>query len=384
MITTGSPGFGIRQTLTTWSGGHAAGQLALLGGVVLLFGWLGGNTVQNMHHFGLRPGFGFLAQPANFEIGHTLIEYSSRNSYARAVLVGLLNTLEVAAAGCVLASLLGLLLGVVRLLGNKLLSALVQVYVELIRNTPLLLQLFFWSATIHALPPPRQAFAPLAGLYLSNRGVFVPAVSFATVPAWFGPVLLAGVAVLALLVLSRRLPRRHILAAVALALVVLFAAAVAGGLRATVEVPVLRGFNFAGGAALGPEFTALLVGLVVNYAATISEIVRGGILAVPRGQWDAGRALGLSFWRTLRLIVLPQALRVAIPLLTSSYLSLTKSSSLAVAIGFPDLTSVIGTSANQTGQAVEAMLILMGVYLLLSLAISVAMNRINGRLLLRS
>jgi general L-amino acid transport system permease protein len=260
----------------------------------------------------------------------------------------------------------------------------VQVYVELIRNTPLLLQLFFWSATIHALPPPRQAFAPLAGLYLSNRGVFVPAVSFATVPAWFGPVLLAGVAVLALLVLSRRLPRRHILAAVALALVVLFAAAVAGGLRATVEVPVLRGFNFAGGAALGPEFTALLVGLVVNYAATISEIVRGGILAVPRGQWDAGRALGLSFWRTLRLIVLPQALRVAIPLLTSSYLSLTKSSSLAVAIGFPDLTSVIGTSANQTGQAVEAMLILMGVYLSLSLAISAAMNRINGRLLLRS
>jgi general L-amino acid transport system permease protein len=185
------------------------------------------------------------------------------------------------------------------------------------------------------------------------------------------------------LALSRRLRRRQLLATAGLTLIALLAASLADGLHASVEVPALHGFNFAGGAVLGPEFTALLIGLVVNFAAVISEIVRAGVLAVPRGQWDAGRSLGLSFWRTLRLIVLPQALRVAMPLLTSTYLSLAKSSSLAVAIGFPDLASVIGTSANQTGQAVETMLILMGAYLALSLGISAAMNRINQRLLAR-
>jgi general L-amino acid transport system permease protein len=374
----------MRRVLTSLLGEHPGGQLALLGGVVLLFGWLGGNTVQNMHHFGMRPGFGFLAQPANFEIGHTLVEYSSRDTYARAILVGLLNTLEVALAGCLLASVLGLALGVARLVGNPLLAGLVQAYVELIRNTPLLLQLFFWSATIHALPPPRRAFEPLGGLYLSNRGVFIPALSFANVPGWLGPALLAGVGLLAALMLSRRLPKGRTVAAGASLLLVPIALALATGLRVTLEAPVLHGFNFSGGGALGPEFAALLVGLVVNFAATISEIVRSGILAVSRGQWDAGRALGLSFGQTLRLIVLPQALRVAIPLLTSSYLSLAKSSSLAVAIGFPDLTSVIGTSANQTGQAVETMLVLIVVYLSISLTISAAMNAINRRLVLRS
>jgi general L-amino acid transport system permease protein len=180
------------------------------------------------------------------------------------------------------------------------------------------------------------------------------------------------------------LPPRLAVAAGGVALCTLMAVALAVGLTAAPDVPALDGFNFAGGAALGPEFTALLVGLVVNFGATISEIVRGGVLAVPRGQWDAGRALGLSFWPTLRLIVLPQALRVAIPLLTSSLLSLTKASSLAVAIGFPDLTSVIGTTANQTGQAVEAILILAAVYLSLNLLVSAGMNHLNRRLALRS
>jgi general L-amino acid transport system permease protein len=375
----------IRPRFASWWGDHSGRQLLLLAGVVLLFGWLGGNAVQNMHRFGLTPGFGFLAQPSNFEIGQTLIEYSSRDSYARAILVGLLNTLEVGVAGVVLASVLGLVLGVARLSGNPLLGGLVQAYVELIRNTPLLLQLFFWSATIHALPPPRRALEPFTGLFLTNRGVFVPAVGIADTPGWLGPALLAGVGVAAGLVLLRRhLPSRPVVAAAIAAVLGPPAIAFARGWSLTLDVPELDGFNFIGGATLGPESTTLLVGLVVNFGATISEIVRGGILAVPRGQWDAGRALGLSFARTLRLIVLPQALRVAIPLLTSSYLSLIKSSSLAVAIGFPDLTSIIGTSANQTGQAVEAILILTAVYLSISLAVSVAMNHANRRFALRN
>jgi general L-amino acid transport system permease protein len=387
MTTTGSPGprgSGIRRALAGWCGDHPGGQGLLLLGVLLLFFWLGSNTVENMHRFGLRPGFGFLAQPANFEIGQTLIDYSSRDSYARAVLVGLLNTLEIAVVGCVLASVLGLVLGVARLAGNRLLSALVQAYVELIRNTPLLLQLFFWSATVHALPPPRRALAPVAGVFLSNRGMFVPALGLDGAPDWLAPALLAAAILIGGMVLLRRhLPTWVVFAAAAAGIGVPTGLAFAGGLQVVLEVPELDGFNFAGGATLGPEFTTLLVGLVVNFASTISEIVRGGIVAVPRGQWDAGRALGFSWWRTLRLIVLPQALLVAIPLLTSSYLNLVKSSSLAVAIGFPDLTSVIGTTANQTGQAVEAMLILAGVYLTLNLAISAVMNTANRRLALR-
>ncbi len=387
MTRPGSPGprgSGIRRALAAWCGDHPGGQVLLLAGVLLLFGWLGSNTVQNMHRFGLRPGFGFLAQPANFEIGQALIEYSSRDTYARAVLVGLLNTLEIAVAGCLLASLLGLVLGVARLAGNRLLSGLVQAYVELIRNTPLLLQLFFWSATVHALPPPRRALAPGAGIFLTNRGVFVPTLGFDSVPDWLAPAFLAAAIVIVGLVLLRR----HLTTGLALTLAAVSVAtpigvALAAGLQVSLDVPELDGFNFTGGATLGPEFTTLLVGLVVNFAATNSEIVRSGIVAVPRGQWDAGRALGFCWWRTLRLIVLPQTLRVAIPLLTSSYLNLVKSSSLAVAIGFPDLTSVIGTTANQTGQAVEAILILGGVYLTLNLVISAIMNSANRRLALR-
>ena len=300
------------------------------------------------------------------------------------MLVGLLNTLEIAVAGCLLASLLGLVLGIARLAGNRLLSGLVQAYVELIRNTPLLLQLFFWSATVHALPPPRRALAPGGGIFLTNRGVFVPTLGFDSVPDWLAPAFLAAAVVIVGLVLLRRhLPTGLALIAATVSVATPIGVAFAAGLQVSLDVPELDGFNFTGGATLGPEFTTLLVGLVVNFAATNSEIVRSGIVAVPRGQWDAGRALGFSWWRTLRLIVLPQALRVAIPLLTSSYLNLVKSSSLAVAIGFPDLTSVIGTTANQTGQAVAAILILGGVYLTLNLVISAMMNSANRRLALR-
>ncbi|PWC44944.1 ABC transporter permease subunit [Azospirillum sp. TSO22-1] len=317
------------RAAAAWWGDHAAAQLGLLAGTVLLFAVLGANTLENMERFGIRPGFEFLHRAANFEIGESLVAYTAGDTYGRALLVGLLNTVKVAVLGCVLATALGLALGIARLSGNLLLSGIVQVYVELIRSTPLLLQLFFWSATLHALPGPRQAFQPVAGVFLCNRGVFLPALRFDPL-GW--------------------------------------------------DIPQLAGFNFTGGATLTPEFAALLIGLAVNAAAGIAEIVRSGVQSVPAGQWEAARALGLPRRRILRLVVLPQALRVIVPLLTSSWLSLTKNSSLAVAIGFPDLVSVINTSANQTGQALETMAILAAAYLTLSLAVSVAMNAWNRRL----
>lgn len=310
--------------LTRWLGGLVLPQLALLVCVLLLFAGLGIDTVANMRHFGLRPGWGFLARPAGFAIGETPIAFSPSDSYARAVLAGLLNTVEVAAAGIVLATLAGLALAIARLSGNLLLSLLAQAYVELVRNTPLLLQLFFWSATLLALPPPAEAFHPLAGVFLSNRGVFLPGL--------------------------------------------------AGG---RLSVPELHGFNFSGGISLSPEFAALLAGLALNSAASIAEIVRGAVSSVPAGQWDAGRAVGLTGWQVMRLVILPQAARAALPALTSSYLSLAKNSSLAVAIGFPDLASVVGTIANQTGQAFETLAILIGAYLALSLSVAAAMDRYN-------
>lgn len=386
---------GLFALLASWWGEHAAAQLALLAGTALLFGLLGGNMVENMHRFGITPGFDFLDRPANFEIGESLIAYSARDSYGHAILVGLLNTVKVAVAGCVLATVLGVALGVARLSGNPLLSGIVQAYVELIRNTPLLLQLFFWSATLHALPPPRQALHPFAGVYLCNRGILMPALADGTDVGWLAAALAASAALVAgFLRAMRRLGRRRgrpmaggaclaarlVVAALALALP---AVALLAGPPLAVEVPELRGFNFVGGATLSPEFAALLVGLVVNASAGVSEIVRSGIQSVSAGQWEAARALGLPWGRTMRLVILPQALRVIVPLMTSTYLSLTKNSSLAVAIGFPDLVSVVNTSANQTGQALEAMAILMVTYLALSLAVSVAMNAYNRRMALR-
>jgi len=317
-------------------GDHPWSQLGLLAGVVLLF-VAGADTLgDNLAHFGITPGFGFLEHPAGFEIGESLIAFSARDSFARALTVGLLNTVVVAALGCLVATVLGTVLGVARLSGNLLLSGLIQGYVELVRNTPLLLQLFFWSALLHALPGPRQAFQPLAGVFLSNRGITVPGLR------WDG----GG----------------------------------EGWWPLSLDLPVLQGFNFTGGVTLSPEFATLLIGLVVNSAALISEVIRSGIQAVPAGQWEAGRALGLRRGQQVRLVILPQALRIIFPLLITAWLSLTKNSSLAVAIGFPDLVSVLNTTANQTGQALEAMVLLAGAYLGLNLTVSALMSAWQRRI----
>jgi general L-amino acid transport system permease protein len=303
-----------------------------LGVAAVLLWWLGSNTLARLGARGISLGFGFLAQPAGFDIGDTSVAYLPADSFGRAIVVGLLNTAKVSALGWVLAIALGFVLGVMRLSGNPALRGVARASVEVMRNTPLLLLLLLLAATMHALPSARAALEPLPGVFISNRGLVLPYPSFGA----------AGLAW---------------------------------------NVPTLVGFNFTGGATLSPELAALLAALVLHHGAHISEVVRGAILAVPRGQRDAALALGLSRGRTMRLIVVPQALRAMVPLLATNCVSLTKNSSLAVAIGFPDLVSVLNTTSNQTGHAVEAMLIMIAVYLALSLVVASAMNAYNRRLL---
>lgn len=373
--------------LARWWGPRPIAQVLLLLAVIAMFWWFGANTVATMDKAGINPGFAFLNRSANFEIGETMIPYSSSDTYARAILVGLLNTIKVALLGCVLATILGVALGIARLSGNMLLSGLVRWYVEIIRNTPLLLQLFFWSALTHAFPPPRQALSLFGSVFLANRGIFVPGLIADNLGAagWtaLGVLALLTVAGLVWLRHNRRLSWRSGGATVILWLALSALALVLSGATIRLDVPALGGFNIRGGYSLTPEFAALLIGLVVKFAAAIAEIVRAGIQSVDRGQWEAARALGLHNGQIMRLVVLPQALRVITPLVTSSFLDLTKDSSLAVAIGYPDLVNVINTTANTTGQALEALAILIAVYLSLNLSVSALMNQYNRRVAMR-
>ena len=383
----GLPRPGFLTRIGKWWGPYPLGQAALILGCLGLVWWFGLNTAETMARAGITPGFDFLRRAASFEIGETMIPYSSADPYARAILVGLLNTVKVAVAGCVLATLLGVTLAIMRLSGNLLLMSLVRGYVELIRNTPLLLQLFFWSALTRALPAPRQAISVLDTAFLTNRGIYIPGLLLdGTTPLGWS---LAGLLLLLVLAAGFGLRRRQALGwrrgtlLAALALGGTVALLLATGARAGLDVPALGGFNIRGGLSLTPEFAALLIGLTVKFSAAIAEIVRAGIEAVDKGQWEAARALGLHNGRIVRLIVLPQALRVITPLITSSYLDLTKDSSLAVAIGYPDLVNVVNTTSNTTGQALEALAILVGVYLALNLSVSALMNEYNRRVALR-
>lgn len=377
------PGF--FRKLTIWWGPRPVSQVALILGVAGLIWWFGANTAATLDRVGISPGFDFLGRSAPFEIGESMIPFSSGDTYARAVLVGLLNTIKVAVLGCVLATILGVVLGVARLSGNPLLAGLVRWYVEVIRNVPLLLQLFFWSALTHAFPPPRQAIAAFDAIFLTSRGVYVPAVSLnagnGVTAALAALVVLFGLG--ALVTFRRRLNLGRVLSGAIVTLVASVGLLVLGGGSLAAEVPALGGFNIRGGWTLTPEFTALLIGLVVKFSASIAEIVRAGIQSVGRGQWEAARALGLHPGQIMRLVVLPQALRVITPLITSSYLDLTKDSSLAVAIGYPDLVNVMNTTSNTTGQALEALAILVVVYVSLNLSVSALMNVYNRRVALR-
>ena len=364
-------------------------QAALLAAVVFI-GWSAySNLLANMAARGLQFGFGFLDRSAGIPIGEMVIPYTPADTYARALTVGLLNTLRVAVAGIALATVLGVALGLARLSTNPLLRGLTGGYIEVIRNTPLVLQLVFWHSVILQLPSVRQALNPLPGVFLSQRGVKLPALM--AEPALWICLAAAGAGLALWISLVRRerarqeaTGERRATTLPGLGLLVglpALAALTFGAPRA--EWPELAGFNFEGGIALSPEFFALLIGLVVYTAAFIAEIVRSGIQSVHKGQWEAARALGLAPGRIMRLVILPQALRVIIPPLTSQFLNLTKNSSLAVVIGYPDLVSVANTSINQTGQAVEVITIFMTVYLLISLATSAAMNAYNRAVALK-
>jgi general L-amino acid transport system permease protein len=364
-------------------------QLVLLAVVI----WLGIefviNARENLAAQNITSGFGFLENTAGFGVSQSLIPYNESDSYARVFLVGLLNTLLVSILGIVFATVLGFFIGIARLSPNWLIARLAGGYVELIRNLPLLFQILFWYlAVLGTLPGPRQSLSLFGGMFINNRGILVPAPVFgegAGYVVW--SVVLAIVLTVAMRGWARRRQDRtgqtFPLLGVGLALLIglPLIALVATGFPVTFEAPQLRGFNFVGGLRLLPEFVALLIALSTYTAAFIAEVVRAGILAVPRGQSEAAFALGLRRSQMLRLIVVPQALRVIIPPLTNQYLNLTKNSSLAVAIGYPDLVAVFaGTALNQTGQAIEIIAITMAVYLTLSLVTSALMNWYNARI----
>ena len=357
----------------------------------LFIAWIASNTIDNLRRAHIASGFGFLWARAGFDISQSLIPYNPEMSYGRAFLVGLLNTLLVAALGIVFASIIGFMLGIARLSKNWLIAQIATVYIETLRNIPVLLQLLFWyKAVLSVLPAPRQGINLPLGTSLSNRGLIIPRPIFHEGFSATG--IAIAVAVVAIAVLARWAHRRQMATGqifptftVGLAILILLPAIVfvVTGMPATFEFPQLQGFNFVGGTQIKPEFMALLLGLTLYTATYIGEIVRAGILAVAHGQTEASYALGLRPGTALRLVIIPQALRVIIPPLTSQYLNLTKNSSLAVAVGYPDLVSVFsGTVLNQTGQAVEVIVITMLVYLAISLATSGFMNWFNQRVAL--
>jgi general L-amino acid transport system permease protein len=363
-------------------------QIAL----VLALAWLGYqfalNAAANLGARNIASGLGFFHNTAGFSINQTLIPYSETDTYGRAFLVGLLNTLLVSGIGIVLATVLGFVVGIGRLSANWLVARIAGGYVELIRNLPLLFQILFWYlAVLGTLPGPGQSLSILGTIFINTRGFFVPSFTpadgFAYVWMAFG---LGGLATIALGLWAKRVREQTgrmipiLWKAIALMVGLPLAAFIAAGLPIEVAVPRLQGFNFIGGTRIFPEFVALLIALTTYTASFIAEVVRAGILAVPRGQSEAGLALGLRRGQLLRLILIPQALRVIVPPLTNQYLNLTKNSSLAVGIGYPDLFAVFaGTTLNQTGQAIEIIAITMAVYLSLSLATSMLMNWYNSR-----
>jgi general L-amino acid transport system permease protein len=364
-------------------------QVVVVGSVAAVVSWLWHNTVVNLDARHISTGFAFLSREAGMPIADTLIGYRPSDTFLRALTIGVLNTLRVAIVGIVLATLLGTTVGIARLSKNWLLAKVSATYVEVARDIPLLLQLLFWYIVLQGLPAPRQALQPVGGVFLSNRGLLVPTIDWVPAHGWILLSLVAGIAgtlIYRKLARARQMadgqPRRVWPVALLLLVALPYGVSAALGVPWTVRWPELRGFNFAGGAALSPEYVALLVALTTYTAAFIAEIVRAGILAVSRGQWEAAQALGLRRGLILARIVLPQALRVIIPPLTSQYLNLTKNSSLAVAIGYQDIVSVANTMLNQTGQAIEGIALIMLVFLSISLGISLLMNWYNARMAL--
>ena len=362
-------------------------QILVIFAVFGAFGWLVSNLLTNFAALNKNFGFDFLSQPAGYDINQTLIEYTNRSSHFRAAIVGLLNTFMVAVFGIVLATIMGVILGIIRLSNNWLARNVTYWYIEFTRNVPILLHILLWHGIIiNTLPHPKKALSLGDVSFLTNRGFYVPE-----------PIAEVGISVLYLAIVAaivfavffsryakklqsetgRQLPVLWVNLAV-LALVP-FVAFIASGSPVSFEYPVLKGFNFKGGMHLLPEFVALTFALAIYTAAFIAENVRAGILAIHKGQREAAEALGLRPGRVMSLVILPQARRVIIPPLTSQYLNLTKNSSLAIAIGYMDLVATLGgITLNQTGREIETMLMVMGMYLAISLSISMGMNWYNS------
>jgi general L-amino acid transport system permease protein len=349
--------------------------------------YLAHNTLANMQARGIQSGYDFLAQPAGFDIGETLIPYQALDPYWKAFLVGVLNTLRVALAGIVLTTVVGTLVGIGRFSRNAILRGLCYGYVELFRNVPVLLQLLMWYLLFTDWLPPLLDATSLAGLfYVSKAGFSFP------IPQWTLGVGMVGVGLL-LGIVGAWAWRRRVMrifertgeagSLYRIPLLIVVAGAVVGwlvgGAPTEWSVPKPEGFAMEGGASASPEFLAVLLGLVLYTAAFIAEVVRAGIASVSHGQVEAAGSLGLTRGHAMRLVILPQALRVIIPPLTSQYLNITKNSSLAVAIGYPDVVSIANTALNQTGRAVECIAIIMAVYLTTSLTTSALMNWYNRR-----
>lgn len=366
-------------------------QVLALAGVVLVGVYLIGNTLSNMETRGISTGFGFLSNEAGFGILQSLIPYDESYTFGRTFLVGLLNTVLVSALGIVLATILGFIIGIARLSDNWLIARLATIYIEIIRNIPLLLQIFFWYfAVLRALPLPRESIDIGGLVYINLRGIYMPWPVFAPAMMFVGIALLAGV--IGAFALLKRAQRRQtqtgdrpavLWPSIGLIIGLPALVFVGMGMPISWDTPALTGFNFSGGGVIIPELGALLVALTMYTAAFIAETVRAGIQSVGHGQVEAAHALGLRQGPTLRLVIIPQAMRVIVPPLTNQYLNLVKNSSLATAIGYPDLVSVFaGTTLNQTGQAVEVIAMTMAVYLTLSILISAFMNWYNQRVML--
>lgn len=363
--------------------------IAVLGLVALVW-WLVDNTIENLARLHIASGFGFLRGRAGFDIGSSAIAYSADSSYARAIVVGLINTVIVAVCCTITATAIGFIVGIGRLARNGLVRKFCAAYVELFRNIPPLLVIFFWYfGVLSVLPLPRDSVELPLGTYLNSRGLYFPKAVFGDGTEWMLPAFLLGV-VLAWL-LTRRAKARQMKTGQRPAVLPLAIGLIVGlpglvfilsGFPLTFEIPQQSTFNLTGGFLIKPEFLSLYLALSLYSAAFIAEIVRAGILSVSKGQAEASYSLGLKPRQALRLVVVPQAMRIIIPPLTSQYLNLTKNSSLAIAIGYPDLTSTAGTVLNQTGQAIECVVIMMVVYLAISLLTSLLMNWFNTKMAL--
>ncbi len=361
-------------------------QLITLGLVALGIYYIVTNTARNMLERGLASGFHFLGVESQFDIGMTLIEYSPTSTYFDSFIVGLLNTLLVAGIGILFATIIGFTVGIMRLSSNWLIAKIAEAYVEILRNIPLLLQIFFWYfAVLRALPKPKQSLELYDSFFLNNRGLFIPDTVFGEGSSiifyllWLTIIISIGIFIWAKRRQNRtgeRFPAFYVSTALILGTFSISLAAT--GFPVSFEYPELKGFNFKGGVKLIPELVALTFALAMYTASFIAEVVRGGIMAVSKGQTEAAKSVGLKQNLILRLIIIPQALRVIVPPLTNQYLNLTKNSSLAAAIAYPDLVLVFaGTALMQTGQAIEIIGMVMGVYLFLSLFTSLIMNLFN-------